>query len=120
MKIWHTYASEHSSRVKIIGSFQSPKSAREAAALFNRLLDVRDRVQPANARWAAVQKLCKQGHLHNLIRADLADLFRFEHVLPAGTEIRVESENTNVQPLLKILMNYRARIEIVSGPSCSH
>jgi hypothetical protein len=51
---------------------------------------------------------------------DAPQLQFFEAIVAAGREIRVEVNATEIQALLKVLMHYGARIEIVSQPAASH
>ena len=121
MRLWQTYSSEHSARVKIIGTFETPDNASQAAALFNRLLELRERFPDAEAAgaWPDIEETCRQNNLTGFLPSDAPQLSTFETIFPAGTEIRVEAGGTDIQALLKVLIHYGARIELVSRPPCS-
>jgi hypothetical protein len=122
MKLWQTYSSEHSARVKIIGTFETPDDATRAAALFNRLLETQEaspEFELASA-WTEIAEICRQSNLEGFLPSDAPQLRAFRAVSPGGTEIRVEAGSTDIQALLKVLIHYGARIELVSRPpSCA-
>jgi hypothetical protein len=121
MKVWQAYSSEHSARVKIIGTFMTPEDAQAAAALFNRLIDIKDESIETNpaAFLTAIMKTCSENDLADFAPSDAPQLRWFETVYPAGIEIRVETSGTDIQALLKVMMRYGARVEILSRPTAS-
>jgi hypothetical protein len=122
MKVWQAYSSEHSASVKIIGTFATPDDARGAAALFNRLLDIKDKFPAEGSAdfLLEIMDSCRQSNLADFLPADAPQLQFFEAIVAAGREIRVEVNATEIQALLKVLMHYGARIEIISRPPASH
>jgi hypothetical protein len=121
MKVWQAYSSEHSASVKIIGTFATPDAASGAAALFNRLLDIKDKfqVEDSSGFLREIMDSCRESNLADFSAADAPQLKFFETIIPAGREIRVEVNATEIQALLKVLIHYGARIEIVSRPPAS-
>ena len=120
MKVWHAYSSEHSARVKIIGTFETPENAESAANLFNRLLDINDMRQETDSPTlpSEITEACRRNNLADFTQADVRQLKSFETIFPAGTEIRVEVGDTEIQALLKVLIHFGARIEILGRSSC--
>lgn len=121
MKIWKAYAGEHSSSFKIVGSFQNVSDAAAAATLFNRLLDAgQDSGGAASPSLAqAVLEVCRGNSLADFSSSDAAQLCWFEPVMAAGTEIRVETNGTEMQALLKVMLRFGANVEIYSRSPCA-
>jgi hypothetical protein len=115
MKIWRAYSSEHSARLKIIGTFETITDARQAAALLNRLLD------PSGSQGSLEELLqaCREGDLSGFSSFDVSQLRLFRPIYAAGTEIRLENDGTEIQALLKVLIYYGAKVEVVPRPACS-
>jgi hypothetical protein len=121
MKVWKAYSSEHSASVKIIGTFATPDAASSAAALFNRLLDIKDKFQAEESSnfLQEIMDSCRHSNFADFSAVDAPQLKFFETIIPAGREIRVEVNVTEIQALLKVLIHYGARIDIVSYPPAS-
>jgi hypothetical protein len=122
MKVWQAHSSEHSASVKIIGTFSTPDAARGAAELFNRLLDIKDkfRLEESSDYLSEIMDGCRQSNLVDFSATDAPQLKFFETIIPAGREIRVEVNATEIQALLKVMIHYGARIEIVSRQPALH
>ncbi len=116
MKIWQTFSSEHSAKVKIIGRFDTVEATRDAAGLFNRLRGIQENSDGRDASdlWTELAEACRQSDLTDFTPADAPQLKLFQAIYPAGTEIRIETGATEIQALLKVLIRYGARIEIVT------
>ena len=87
----------------------------------NRLLDIREKFQVEDAAGLLeeIVESCRESNLTDFSATDAPQLKFFEAVIPAGREIRVEVNVLEIQALLKVLIHYGARIEIVSHPLAS-
>jgi|tagenome__1003787_1003787.scaffolds.fasta_scaffold20560064_2 hypothetical protein len=119
MKVWTAYAGEHSARLKIIGTFEDADRATAAADLFNRLVFLEEcRPETSIEFPQSVVQACKDADLTDFTPSDAPQLQHFEPITAAGTQVRVESQQTDIQALLKVLIHYGARIEIISRRPC--
>ena len=120
MKIWTAYAGEHSARLKIIGTFEDAGRATAAADLFNRLVFLEQRLKEnSNEFLQALMQACREADITDFTPSDAPQLEQFEPITAAGTQVRVESQQTDIQALLKVLIHFGARIEIISRPPCA-
>jgi Family of unknown function (DUF6375) len=119
MKIWTAYAGEHSARLKIIGTFEQVEDAAAAADLFNRLIEVADKHAADTAEFVpTLLRACADAGLSDFAAHDAPQLRLFEPIWAAGTEVRVETRQTDIQAILKVLIRYGARIEIITRKPC--
>jgi hypothetical protein len=122
MKIWTGYGSEHSYSLVMIGHFTDEASARNAEAQFRRLGIAAESELPASgwespdARFSdSMWDLLKELGIYDLSRSDIEN-FGYEHgVEVTGNELRVSTDEGEVQGFLKVLINGGAKVEIYSS-----
>lgn len=121
MKIWIGHGSEHSYNLVMIGHFADETKARSAEQKFQRLTAAAESELP-DLGWDADQRftsgmseLLDELKIWDLSRSDIEN-FAFEHtVRRTGTELRIETDEGEVQGFLKILIDRGARIEVYSA-----
>lgn len=122
MKIWTGYGSEHSYSLVMIGHFTDEASARKAEERFRRLGIAAESELPESgwespdARFSdSLWDLLNEVKLYDLSRPDIEN-FGYEHsVEVTGTELRVSTDEGEVQGFLKVLINGGAKVEIYSS-----
>ncbi|SNT62827.1 hypothetical protein SAMN05216276_10945 [Streptosporangium subroseum] len=121
MKIWHSYGSEHSMDLVLIGKFETVSGAEAAIERMEALKAL------AEAEWsdddwrlpekrmpdALVDELMKL-KLYELGRSDV-DIYAFDHSVERdGSTIHIWTEESEVQGFLKVLLHLGARVEVFS------
>ncbi len=112
MKIWQQFAGEHSANLRIIGEFKSEADATKAQELFDELaaLDSKDHSYSSPALQAVVKKYNFMGLTEEDMRQ--ANLCIYPEV--RGKMIDAKTDETEIQLLVKIMLNYGAKIQIYS------
>lgn len=121
MRIWHSYGSEHSSDLVLIGRFETVSGA-EAAVQRMKALKALAEAEWSDDNWghqdermpdtlvAALSKL----NLYEMGRSDV-DIYAHEHTVEQdGPTVRVWTEESEVQGFLKVLIHLGARVEVFS------
>lgn len=121
MKIWSGYGSEHSMNLVLIGRFDSPASVEAAVEKMERLRQV------AEAEWSDDSWRHTEEWMTDTLRQALWDLklydlgrwdvdnFAYEHQIKSGvSELRIQTDEIEVQGFLKVLLHLGARVEIYS------
>ncbi|MEO3862086.1 DUF6375 family protein [Acrocarpospora sp. B8E8] len=121
MKIWHSYGSEHSMDLVLIGKFETVSGA-EAAIERMEALKALAKIERSDDDWRRrdermpdplVDEL-RRLKLYELGRSDV-DIYAFDHsVQRDGSTIRVWTEESEVQGFLKVLLHLGARVEVFS------
>lgn len=121
MKIWIGHGSEHSYNIVMIGHFVDETKARSAEQKFQRLSAAAESELPevgwdADKRFTSgILALLDELKTWDLSRSDIEN-FAYEHTVTRnGKELRVETDEGEVQGFLKILIDGGARIEVYSG-----
>ena len=124
MKIWIGFGSEHSMNLVLIGRFESPARLDAAVETMGRLRELAEAEWPEDS-WerteermtgTLMQALWDLG-LNDMGRWDV-DIFAYEHDIETnGSEIRITTEESEIQGFLKVLLHLGARIEIYSAHS---
>ncbi len=122
MKIWQGFGSEHSYRLVMIGQFADAHSARAVAEKFERLAEVAEGAwpdegwgQPSERLEAGLREALYEFKLYDLGRSDV-DNFVFEHSVHVdGNQIRIDTDEGEVQGFLKVLIDAGAKVEVFSG-----
>lgn len=120
MKIWIGHGSEHSSRLVLIGHFRDAAAARSAEERLHALTELALR-QPEpdweqNEEWfdEETRRALESLRLWQISPGDL-DNFRFEHDVARNTaRLEIETEEYDVQGIIKVLILQGARIEVYS------
>lgn len=121
MRIWHSYGSEHSMDLVLVGTFETVSGAEAAIERMQALKGL------AEAEWSddswrrpdermpdtLVDELSKL-KLYEMGRSDV-DIYAYEHsVERKGSTVRVWTEESEVQGFLKVLIHLGARVEVFS------
>jgi hypothetical protein len=120
MKIWIGHGSEHSFSLVLIGHFVDEANARRATERFRRLKAAAES-EPPKQGWQTDERfstgmlaLLQELKLYELSPTDV-DNFVFDHTVDvSGKEVRIETDEAEVQGFLKVLINGGAKIEIFS------
>lgn len=121
MRIWHSYGSEHSMDLVLIGKFETISSAEAAIERVAALKDLaegawsdddwrrRDERMPVTL----ADELGKL-ELYEMGRSDV-DIYAFDHsVERQGSTVRIWTDEPDVQGFLKVLIHLGARVEVFS------
>jgi hypothetical protein len=121
MRIWHSYGSEHSMDLVLVGKFETVSGAEAAIEQMEALKAL------AQAEWSdddwrrqdermpdsLVAELRKL-KLYEMGRSDV-DIYYFDHSVERnGSTVRVWTEESEVQGFLKVLIHLGARVEVFS------
>jgi hypothetical protein len=121
MKIWIGHGSEHSYNLVMIGYFADETTARSTEQKFMRLKAAAESELP-EVGWDADQRfttgmmeLLKELKFWGLSRSDIEN-FAYDHTLQRnGNELRIETDEGEVQGFLKALVDGGARILVYSA-----
>ena len=121
MRIWHSYGSEHSMDLVLVGKFETVSGA-EAAIEQMEALKALAQAEWSDDDWrrqdermpdsfaAELRKL----KLYEMGRSDV-DIYNFDHSVERnGSTVRVWTEESEVQGFLKVLIHLGARVEVFS------
>lgn len=121
MRIWHSYGSEHSMDLVLVGTFETVSGAEAAAEAMKTLKDTAE-AEWSDDNWSRrdermpselVAELAKLS-LYDMGRTDV-DIYAFDHsVEQAKSVVRVRTEESDVQGFLKVLIGFGARVEVFS------
>jgi len=121
MRIWHSYGSEHSMDLVLVGTFETVAGAETAIERMESLKAL------AEAEWSdddwrrqdermpdtLIDELTKL-KLYEMGRSDV-DIYALEHTIERkGSAVRVWTEESDVQGFLKVLIHLGARVEVFS------
>ena len=121
MRIWHSYGSEHSMDLMLIGRFESVSGAEAALKRMQALKAL------AEAEWSdddwrrqsermphRLAEELRKLELYEMGRHDV-DAYAFDHSVDRdGSTLRVRTEESEVQGFLKLLIHLGARVEVFS------
>ncbi len=115
MKIWKSFAGEHSANLKIVGTFKTEQDAQKAINCFNDLVAVKDKSNGGNLYFSDELVAVMTTHNFHLFgENDAEQLDYFSELSAQGNRIIVETDEVEIQALIKVLVNYHAQIEIYS------
>ena len=121
MRIWHSYGSEHSMDLVLVGTFETVSGA-EAAADAMRALKALAEAEWSDDDWTrrdermppALATQLADLSLYDMGRPDV-DIYAFDHsVEQTESTVRVRTEESDVQGFLKVLVGFGARVEVFS------
>lgn len=120
MKIWIGHGSEHSYSLVMIGHFVDETKARSAEQTFGRLRQAAESELP-EIGWDADQRFTTGLHellselgVYDLNRSDVEN-FAYEHTIRRrGSDLRIHTDEGDVQGFLKVLIDAGARVEVFS------
>lgn len=121
MRIWHSYGSEHSMDLVLIGTFETVSGA-EAAIERMKALKVLAEAEWSDDDWRRYDEHMPDTLIEELGRLKLyemgrsdVDIYAYEHSIERnGSAVRVWTEESDVQGFLKVLIHLGARVEVFS------
>jgi rRNA maturation endonuclease Nob1 len=113
MKVWNSFGSEHSADLVIIGEFRDAETAKEVTDLLDQVQEIviQDGVPLAELR-KQVYKECGLGDFGD---TDVESMTLCHTWQQQGKHVRVTTDETDIQGILKIMLNKRGRIEVYSN-----
>ena len=121
MRIWYSYGSEHSMDLVLVGTFETVAGAEAAVEKMEALRTLaesewsdddwrwRDERMPGSLMDALLEL-----KLYDMGRSDV-DIYALEHTVERrGETVRVQTEESEVQGFLKVLIHLGARVEVFS------
>jgi len=116
MKIWKSFAGEHSSNLRIVAIFKTTADAQKAESLFNRLVEINSTTSlTLRDVWGENELAALMKELQCYEVCNDNDYERLEYFGPIkaeGTSITVKMDTYDMQPLVKALLFYGASIEM--------
>ncbi|MDA8355777.1 MAG: DUF6375 family protein [Actinomycetota bacterium] len=121
MRIWHSYGSEHSMDLVLIGKFETVSGA-EAAIERMEALKALAEAEGVDDDWRRQDERMPDPLIDELRRLNLyelgrydVDIYAYEHSIERnGSVIRIWTEESEVQGFLKVLIHLGARVEVFS------
>jgi len=118
MKIWYGYGSEHSMRLVMIGHFKTVKAAKETHDTIEKLKEeFRGKVDigSTNNRYSdEILSILQEVKCYSLGPQELEQfLYDYDNEIK-GNKILIETNESDVSALLKLMINNGAKIEIFS------
>lgn len=113
MKIWNAFSGDHSMKLKIVGEFKEVESAKLAGELINELLELGENIDPRSIELRRIN----EKHQFYLVNdeKEIENLQLFYPVEVMNKKIEITTDDIEIQPLLKALLHYGAKIELFSG-----
>lgn len=124
MKIWHSYGSEHSSNMVLIGTFKTEEDAAKIERLFSELETVATEENQAGRLSSAWENTKFSERLMEFFRSEnIWDfgyndpaIFLYEYnVRRAGEQLIVTTEEAEFSAFLKLMLKGGAKIELYSA-----
>src|SRR5262249_49724632 len=123
MKIWHSYGSEHSMNLVMIGSFKQVADAEEAKRLIDELAEqVRQEPMrsfdedPGEARFSKeMLNFFRSANLHSIGPAELEQFNYDVHVEQKRNTLVLRTDESEISAFLKLLIEKGAKVEIYSA-----
>lgn len=121
MRIWYSYGSEHSMDLVLVGTFETVTGAEAAIEKMEALRTLAEsewsdddwRYQDERMPDSLMNALINL-KLYNMGRSDV-DIYAFEHTVERrDSTVRVQTEESEVQGFLKVLIHFGARVEVFS------
>jgi Family of unknown function (DUF6375) len=113
MKIWYSFAGEHSTNMRIVGHFTKEEDAQKAANLLNQLVNAEDKSVTDGYKYSdEVTAIFQEHGFDNFNEADFQELDYISPVVANGKEIIFDSQDVVVSAITRIFYFYGAKIEI--------
>lgn len=123
MKIWRGYGTEHSANLVMIGSFKDVASAEIAKDIIEKLTATLESEEtsgrlvvgePTDRYGENVLQVLSELDVHNVRPTELEQFLYPLELKREGDSIVITTEETDIQALIKVMMDRGARIEIYS------
>ena len=124
MKVWYGYGTEHSMNLVMIGRFKDATAAERAHTVikeFTKALQAEEEAgrliigEPDDRFSDEVLKLLSDLNIHSVGPRELEQFLYDLTMRREGDSIVVTTDETDVQALLKVLLDKGARIEVYSA-----
>jgi len=123
MKIWHSYGSEHSMNLVMIGSFKQVADAEEVKRLIDELAEqVRKEPMrsydddPNEARFREeMPNFFRNTSMHSIGPAELEQFHYDVHVEQKANTLILRTDEIEVSAFLKLLIEKGAKVEVYSA-----
>ncbi|WP_412520876.1 DUF6375 family protein [Actinomadura madurae] len=121
MRIWHSYGSEHSMDLVLIGTFETVAGAEAAMERMEALKPLGEAEWPDND-WRRQDERMPTALANELMKLELYDMGRSDvdiyghdySIERNGSTVRIRTEESEVQGFLKVLIHLGARVEVFS------
>ena len=122
MKIWNGFGSEHSYSLVLVGHFANQENADEAADAFERMRQIAAEQLPedtwenrSNRFDESLRQALASMSIYDFGKSDV-DNFWYEHSVRKDQRVLViDTDESEIQGFIKLLLKYGARIEIYSS-----
>ena len=115
MKIWKSFAGEHSAKLRIIGTFKTAEDAQKAADFYNDLIDVEDKTDGGNEYFSEeLMELFRKHNFHSFNENDAEQADYFYKFEPEGNQIEVLTDELEIQSIIKAFVRWGAKVELYS------
>lgn len=119
MKIWHSYGSEHSMNLVMIGHFKSTEDAEKTQRLIEQLTDgLRDKIDAGSQpdRFDEdVMGLLEEANCYVLGPSELENFLYDIHTQVESDKIVLTTDELEVSAFFKLMINNGAKVEIYSA-----
>jgi hypothetical protein len=115
MKIWKEFAADHSAKLKIVGKFKTIEDASKAAETINDLIEIdHNELESKSLIDGELGEVLKKHNLSIFNENDPGQMVYFSGVKPEGNTIVIYTDEVEIQALIKIFINFSAKINILS------
>lgn len=124
MKVWNGYGTEHSMNLVMVGRFRDAPTAETVKDIINQFtatLQAEEEAgrltvgEPTDRFSDEILQLMNDVRVHGLRPGDLEQFLYDMKVRRDGAAVVITTDETDVQALLKVLLEKRARIEMYSA-----
>ena len=121
MRIWHSFGSEHSMDLVLVGRFETVSDAETAVERME-ALKVLAEAEWSDDSWQRQDELLPEALTDELIKLRLyemgrwdVDNYAYDHTIKrSGSTVQIRTEESEVQGFLKVLIHLGARVEVFS------
>ena len=114
MKIWHTYGSEHSAQLVMIGRFKSETAAAEAHKVLTEIHEFlrTNQVETFQAvRYPPeFQQLLESLKVHNLSVEEIGQFAFDVRATLDGDQVKIDTDEPDISAFLKVMVDRGARL----------
>ena len=119
MKIWKSFSAEHSAKLRIIGEFKTTEDIAKTREIINDLTNEvmkQDVSRQTSAKCTdKITDIIKKYNCYCLGNEDLMNFTHAHNISYIGKNIEINTDEINIQGLLKVMLSNGAKIEIYSN-----
>ncbi len=119
MKVWHSYGSEHSSNIVMIGHFKTTEDAKKINNLIEELTNgLQDKVEIGENpdRYNDdVKDLLREKNCYSLSPSELEQFVYDKSIHMEGDKVIIKTEEYDISVFLKLMIGGGAKVEIFSA-----